>query len=440
MKKVLFVCLLLIVGSLSANAQSYIGHSIDNYSGVHGIILNPSSVVDSRMRTDININSISVFGGSDYFAIDFSSISDFDDGFNFDEYLQKYPEQDNNFFLNVDILGPSFMFNLSPKHSLGITTRVRTFLNLNSINGTLYESLSDDFDDSEDFDFEMRDFTGTVHAWGEFGLTYGRILLDKETHFLKGGITLKYLLGAGTVFADTPQLSGNYDAANHLLSTTGTLNYGMSTGFDTNEIDFENTTSGFGGDIGFTYEYRNDSGLDSLSKKDNKYKFKLGLSITDLGKISYDETTLTTYDMNNSVDTDNFNNNSIENDLEENYEGTEQVITSKINLPTAIHFVADYNFTRRVYLSLNGSFSMIASDKEASNRLINTITLTPRFETRIFSFYLPVGIRQHNGLSAGAGFRIGPLTVGSASLITNLLSDSSKTTDLYFGLKVPIYQ
>ena len=421
-------------------AQSYIGHSIDNYSGIHGVILNPSSVVDSRLRTDINISSVSAFLGSDYFSISFSDIKDSDNGFNFDTDLAKDPKDDNQFFLNLDALGPSFMFNISPKQSIGVITRVRTFLNLNNISGELYEDLENGFEGEENFNFNMNNFSGTIHAWGELGLTYGRILMEKDSHFLKGGITLKYLAGAGGVFASAPSLTGNYDATSEILTTTGSLKYGAASEFDSEDIEFSNTTSGFGADIGFTYEYRNSPDLDSLSKKDNKYKFKLGLSITDIGSISYDDTSVTDYDMNNSVNTSDFGDKSIEDFLEENYEGGETIEKSKLNLPTALHILLDYNITRRIYASLNGSFSLIAEDKPQASRVINTLTLSPRFETKLFSFYLPLSLRQYDGLSAGAGLRLGPLTVGSGSAITNLLSDSTKTTDVYVGLKVPIYQ
>ena len=43
-------------------------------------------------------------------------------------------------------------------------------------------------------------------------------------------------------------------------------------------------------------------------------------------------------------------------------------------------------------------------------------------------------------ISFGGGFRLGPLSVGSGSIFSNLLSDSSKTTDVFVGLKIPLYR
>ena len=91
------------------------GHAIDNYSGVHGVIYNPSSIVGSNLRADINFFSASVFGGSDYFGINLSDIMNSDGGFDFEEDTEKFPSNANNFFFNADVLGPSFMFNLIKK-------------------------------------------------------------------------------------------------------------------------------------------------------------------------------------------------------------------------------------------------------------------------------------------------------------------------------------
>ena len=102
----------------------------------------------------------------------------------------------------------------------------------------------------------MRNFSGTIHSWGELGLTYGRILMDGNRHFLKGGVTLKYLQGAGSTFASSSNLSGQYSANSGTLTTTGSLQYASTQGFNSNDIDFEEPTGGFGADIGFIYEYR----------------------------------------------------------------------------------------------------------------------------------------------------------------------------------------
>ena len=419
--------------------QSYVGHSIDNYSGIQGITYNPSSVVGSNLRGDINLFSASVFGGSDYFGINLSDITSSDGAFDFDENSEKFPSDTNNFFFNIDLVGPSFMFNLTKKSSIGVVSRVRANFNINNINGELFESIEDDLDSDDDFDFDSKHFNGTIHAWAEVGLAYGRILVEKPNHLLKGGVTLKYLQGAGSAFMSSPELQGQYNAASELLTTQGELNYGTSQDFDSNDVDFNDLSAGFGLDVGFTYQWYKDRGNDSLPTYKTPYKLKIGVSVTDIGSISYDNSTVNNYNLNATADTSNYDDD-IEEFLDNNYTSTETEETAKINLPTALHVLVDYRLAKKWFVSAQADLSMIKKGEELSNTVINTVTVAPRLETKWFSFYAPLSFRQYGDLSFGGGLRFGPLTVGSGSVFTNLLSESSKTTDIYLGLKIPLYR
>tara|TARA_R110002033_G_scaffold162910_1_gene199774 strand:+ start:5901 stop:7217 length:1317 start_codon:yes stop_codon:yes gene_type:complete len=435
------ITLLLMLFALSKfNAQSYIGNTVDNYAGITRLIDNPSNVVDSRFRANINILSLSVFGGSDYYGINVSDVLKSSGGFDFGTDAEKFPSNANNFFLNVDVLGPSFMFNLTPKSSIGIVSRVRTFMNINNISGELYENVTNNFDLNEDFNFNSENLTGTIHAWGEVGLVYGRVLLNKEQNFLKGGVTLKYLQGAGGLFVNSPNFTGQYTANNDQLTTTGTLVYGTSNDFDNEDINFSNLTTGYGADLGFTYEWRPNMVRDSLSsKKQNKYKLKIGASITDIGSINYKESIITTYDLNATVDASKFDNGT-EDFLDNNYTSSETTTSQKIKLPTAFHFLADYQIKNKLYLSVQSNLALTKKNTLGSNTIINSVVIAPRLETKHFSLYSPVSFRQYGDLSWGAGFRLGPVSIGSGSVLTNLLSKTSKTTDVFIGGKINIFQ
>ena len=105
----------IILLSTTLYSQSYIGHTVDNFSGVHGLISNPANVVDSRMRTDINLASVSAFFGSDYFGLSLKDL--FREDIDFDN-VERFPKDKNNFFNTIDVMGPSFMFNLNEKNNL----------------------------------------------------------------------------------------------------------------------------------------------------------------------------------------------------------------------------------------------------------------------------------------------------------------------------------
>jgi hypothetical protein len=434
--KLLFVFTLVVNFTYS---QSYIGNTLDNYSGIHGVINNPSSIVGSPFKSDINILSVSIFGGSDYFGIDIGNIISSNGGFDFDEETEKFPTNENNFFFNTDVLGPSFMMNINKKSSIGLITRARGFFNINHINGELYETVADDFETDSDFAFDSSNLNGTAHVWAEIGLSYGRILLDKTNHVLKGGATLKYLQGAGSVFFGTPGLQGSYDNATENLTTQGVLNYGSTQGFDEDDINFDELSSGIGLDIGFTYQWHPERENDSIRLFRDPYKIKVGISVTDFGSITYNDSEVSIYDLNNSVSTSNYDED-VEEFLDNNYPSTETIQNSKIKLPSALHLMVDYRLTRKFLVSVQANLSLVKQATELSNSVINTFILAPRYETKWFTFYTPVSLRQYGDFAFGGGFRLGPLTLGSGSVFSNLLSNSSKTTDVYVGLKIPIYK
>lgn len=443
-KKRYFVFNLTLISSLfhfGLNAQSYISHAMDNYAGVHSVIYNPANVFDSPYNVDINLVSASGLLGSDYVGLSFSDLISSGGDFDFDQDAERYPLENNHFFGNIDVLGPSFMVNVGDKQSLAITTRVRGFFNLNNIDGNLYERISDGFEIGNDFDFESKNLNTTAHVFAEIGVTYGREILNTQDQFLKGGVTLKYLMGAGGLFADSPELSGSFNGATNILTTQGSIAYGTTPGFESDSPEFSDLQGGFGVDLGVVYEYRKRIVDDKvLGKRAQQYKFKMALSLTDIGSINYKNAERTEYDANGNVNALEFEIKDINQILEDNYTGTTTNGNQKILLPTALQVMTDYYIGQKWYVGLHTSLSMRKSGNGIANNLINMATLAPRWESKWVSVYSPIGVRQFGDFAWGLGFRLGPITVGSGSVLTNLLSDNSKNVDVYVGLKIPLYK
>jgi hypothetical protein len=55
------------------------------------------------------------------------------------------------------------------------------------------------------------------------------------------------------------------------------------------------------------------------------------------------------------------------------------------------------------------------------------------------SVYSPITLQQHTGFSWGIGLRIGIVVLGSESFLSNVLF-SSKTNDIFVGVRVPFYK
>jgi hypothetical protein len=191
-------------------------------------------------------------------------------------------------------------------------------------------------------------------------------------------------------------------------------------------------------DLGLTYQWHPERNNDSIPIYRDLYKLKIGMSVTDIGSIKYKNAELNSYNMNHTVNTSDYE--ELEAFLDDNYSNTKTFTNSKISLPTALHLLVDYRIAKKWLVSAQANFSLTKNDNELSNSIINTVTIAPRLETKWFSFYTPLSFRQYGDFAFGGGFRLGPLSIGSGSIFSNLLSDSSKSTDIFFGLKVPIYR
>ncbi len=440
--KTIFLIALAVVGINTVKAQSYLGYFSDNYSGTQGLLYNPANVADSPYKIDINLFSGSVFGSNDYYGFKFTDVLKKD--YDFESSAKKFPSNSNNGYINVDTQGLSIMFNIAPKHSLGIFTRGRAIVNATDINGTTFSRIDSGFLGNNDFTINEGDYNITGNSWAEVGLTYGTILLDKGKHFLKGGLTAKYLKGIANTYSSGKNVNIQYDETlNQLFSSvtaSGEIIYGGTSDFEktAKDFDFNSKSNGFAADLGLVYEWRPEKVIvNSLSK----YKLKLGLSVTDLGSLKFKNDTLKKYSFNNrTVSAIAIDNANDYRDVLELFDPNPEIVKSvKAVLPSALHANVDWNIYRQFFLNLNGDFGLTSKDEVNKNFNPTMVILTPRYESKWIGIYLPVNYSEYRDFQAGFGFRAGPLFLGSGSIITNLITDESKGADIYAGLRVPIY-
>lgn len=424
-----------------ARSQSYFGFRDDNYAGIQGVLFNPSVIVDSKYRSDVTIFSVSGTGQNDLYGINFGEA--FGGNYDFENDASKNIKDNNRGNFNIDILGPSFSLNITPQHSIALFSRVRSVTNLVDLNGELIDEASKDIDASKSFLIQGGSPNAVSNSWAEIGATYATVLLDRDDHFIKGGITLKYLMAGvnGYINGKDVNVAFNKNETNPELSeyySTGTLKTAASYDYENGkDPEFDATSAGVGVDVGFTYEYR----TNCHTCIGNRYKFKAAASVTDIGKINYKNLTENTYDLTGRVTQDDIDSaDDIFEFFDANYTKLESRKGMKTNLPTALHTSFDWNINQRFYLNLSGDFGLIDAKRINGTAIANSVTFTPRYETRQFSFYVPVTWMEYSGTQVGTGFRAGPLFIGSGSIISNLFSNNSKAANFYVGLKLPIYQ
>ena len=424
-----------------ARSQSYFGFRDDNYAGIQSALFNPSNIVDSKYKADVTFGSGSGTGQNDLYGVNMMDV--LDGGYNLEADATKNFKSNNRGNFNIDIMGPSVMLNITPVHSVALFTRVRSVTSLVGINGQLIDEVNKDVDASNSFLITGGNPNAVSNSWAEIGASYATVLLDSDDHFVKGGITLKYLMAGvnGYINGNDLSVAFNKNEANPLLSeyySTGTIRTAASYDYaNGDDPKFDAASAGVGVDLGFTYEYR----TNCHSCAGNRYKFKAAASITDIGKLNYNNIVENTYNITGRVTQQDIEDaEDIFEFFDSNYTKVSSRKGVKANLPTALHTNLDWNIDQRFYVNLSGDFNLVDAKKVNGTAIANSVTFTPRYETRQFSFYVPVTYMQYSGTQIGAGFRAGPIFIGSGTLFSNMFSNTSKGCNIYAGLKLPIYQ
>ena len=447
--------------SLSSIAQDFPGYRNSNYAGVNGVFFNPANIADSRYKFDFNLFSVSSLVGNNQATFKLENITETFDGDNIKNQIFGKNAGPASGLLSVNLNGPSFMFNVGKKNSFAVTTRARAMMNVIDLDGKLVNSVIDGFDyDDPTLPYTLssnQNMRLAFNAWSEIGASYARVLSDKGPHFFKGGVTVKYIGGAGNVFMNIDNLKGTLNGDKvamdgYLSNTTGRVGVGVA-GVDLSNFEVGDAlkmeSSGLGFDVGFVYEYRPN---DGKTKNDqNKYKWKVGVSLLDVGSVKYDKDMAKSgaYDINVTGNKrlyfKDFDNVDIE-DYNAYFKARPQYFTPassnaettlSVALPTTVNVSVDYNVHKGFYISASGQFAAAGGNKMYNPQYYSGFSVTPRLEGKIFGLYLPISYNELTKMNAGLSMRLGPLFVGSGSVISALVGES-KQVDVHLGLRVGI--
>ncbi len=452
MKKIFLVPASVLLACTFANAQhSFPGYRSANYTGVNAVFFNPANTADSRMRWDVNLAGINAGVSNNKNAYDISAIKNLVNG-NADSLFLGTGKKPITAAGNFDLFGPSVLIRLNSKSSFAITTRVRTLANITDLDGQLIDGIKKQADDGVLSNIATdKNQRLAANGWADIGLAFGRVLYDDGKNFLKAGVTLKYLGGIGNSYLNinklntgiTKDASGSY----YLSNATGGLSVGVGGVNIDNANSSDYTTfngSGFGADIGAVYEYRPDGDNTSRRYK-NKYLFKAGLALLDIGKIKYsaDPNYTASYSINVTgaqrfylTELDGKSLSEIKQYLDTSRYFKKTGIDGgkySVALPSTLQVNLDYCIDNGFYVDAAAQFSLSKSNFQNSFYQ-NNFTITPRFEARAAGVYLPLNYNSITGFNAGLSLSAGPLFVGSGSLFTALFN-KTKQADVHVGLR-----
>lgn len=438
-----------------SNAQEQLGLRTENYAGINSVLLNPANNLTSPFRWDINLIAVGQFVDNNFggyrdasigdllqanerdifLATDFSSDQQFPAGSLVFDFADPGQEKYASFVTNV--MGPSLMLNFE-KHSFGFFTNFRANLSAQQILAILgyYDYLAIDIDES----YTVGPAQAAGMVWGEIGLNY-LYKTNTSSGNIGIGVSLKYLRGYESFFIRN---NNTIDATKRPLDAID-FNNGVDIefGFTTSSVDEEavnlqNSGSGFGIDLGITYaspNYINGEGL------------KLGLSVLDIGSIQFNNLTEQhTIDINNPFffsprnleDVTDFRD-GIAQLNEELFPDSDSLVTFtgdsyRLALPGAVSLQADIAIQENLFINA----TLINRLPIGENRVErgNLLAITPRYESRWVSAFLPISIFNYQRMKVGTAIRLAFLTFGTEDLMSFFRRNSLESGDFYLALKI----
>ena len=439
------------------------GLTLGNHSGATVMLVNPAMMANTQDYLNINIVSGNLFIQNNFAYIPSGDYSLWDAVRS--KPLPEYGEDNTNFLyhtnhklkdavVNIRLMGPSAMLQLGD-HAFGFSTGVRVFTSGNHIpweipvfgvEGLKYKDLHNIKFNDYDFDFQ-------VNAWGEIGFSYAYTLIKYFDQQLTIGITAKYLMGYSGAYVDVQ--NAEYIVQNDTVINIKNLNaevgFALPVDYDNNDFPDSGPTikgGGLGLDIGVVYVKRkyvdNKRWKRLCGQRYEEYKYRIGVSILDIGSIKYKHNAQL-HSYNNvgalweNVDDISFHSvNQIVGEMSEKFYGDpdESLIGNsfKVGLPTALSIQADVHIKKNFFL---GGFLVNPIRLNARTlRRPAELAIIPRFESSNLEFSLPLSLYEYERFMVGAAFRIYFFTIGTDNLGTWVGTTNLDGMNLYFSIKL----
>jgi hypothetical protein len=463
------LALLFFTGSL-LQGQHTVGLVSGNYAGSAGTVINPSSIANSWLKADISLFSASGFVENNYFYLPApeGTIRNIITGEYTFPFISKpygkgqrsvrayYNDQSQkNIFVQSRVTGPSAMFSWRD-HVFAVRIGSRAVSSTRRVPYDVanFSYYGMDFKPQHNIYYVRQNYNMASMAWYELNLSYATVLKRSHTNHWSAGITIGPALGYSGAYItsyDTRYIVYNDSILNvELLDAE----LGLSLPFDY-EKDVADWLSpmvrglGWGMDIGITWQYRDRSYQKKYPgnfyiKRFDDYKFKIGVSIVDIGWIRFTRNAEQhAYDnvSNNRINTNEMEYDNIRDELDYTselfYGSPDASLRARqfsIYLPTAFSVQMDYRAYENVFVNAILMVPAWFIDPIIERPVV--LAVTPRFESEFFEINIPLVLYDYRYPRIGVAVRLAGLTVGSDNLAGFLRGKDITGVDFYISYKV----
>lgn len=443
MKKVFAIkTVILAILFISANAtfsQAYLGGHFSTRDAILSNTLNPAAGVAGEMKWQVNLLGFNTEIGNNYFSIN-GKLKGIAKNWDKDKYVgQNLDGKRKEMHVNIGMMGPGGFVRIGKNNAITFGSRVRAVSTFNDINEDFVYSMYNNFKDILQWlpNFSDERAAAAVNVYTEFYAGYARSINFGERHSLHAGVTAKMTSNIFNAQFTTNNLNFNkvYTSATDSFINVGNTSFDLKVSSVIDDgFNYKFGINGFGFDIGLIYEFK--------QKNSDEHFVMIGASVNDLGYNTYHYGKYSRSFVGNGknipaqnlVDAfgETINLDAVLDSLGTNSKPTGK---AKIKLPTTVNVFADVRVVKFFYINANFQFNPYTFKKgDAKANMPTDITVTPRFESRIASVYLPINYNQYSGFNAGVGARIGQFTLGSSSIISSFAKKKFTGVDFYLNI------
>jgi len=439
----LYLLLIFFTPAVSS-AQEMWGYANSNYSGIMGLHLNPAKILGVPYQWEVNVLGADVFYDNNYLYI--PKLSDVSTKTSTEENGTKSNSTKmvvyssgakKHAYVKGQIIGPGFIMNKN-KYAWAISSGFRVVASANGIPDALADAFYTNFDyvPTQNVVFKDMKLHTAGMAVANIGLTFSKLMMDRNTHWLSYGITVNGLAGFDGAYMHAKVGSYSIPDSNSLALNDVHLDYGHA--FDET---FGPKGYGASGDLGLVYIHKRNPGAYECGKdadRRRRYQYKASFAIIDVGFVNFNHSARRFTLDNGTVQwtgLDSMKANGIDDfDRELNTHTGGMTAHNGFSLftPAAASFQIDYCLKARWYANLGFVQRIPLSERQVYRA--NSIALVPRYETRKFEASLSANVYEYEHVYMGAAFRYMFLVIGSDRLMS-FLGNDVRSMDIFFGLK-----
>lgn len=456
----ILICLAFLFTSKGLYSQHLQALNGSDHAGSQGVLNNPASSLRSRLPWDLTIFSLQAGVLTNVFSTDKPKLTQSSGSFRFNKGIFG---RDLNAIINLNLLTATV--KASNKLSFSVGSNIRSYTKLSSSVFNYFDSLQ-----TPDTFFYANVLNQPLgikllsSSWLEVYGSAAYQLLDKDKFTVNIGGSLKlnrglsglYLNASDIKFKELPQgINSKYAV------TSVDMDFGYSYTMEkwkSSQSPIQNiknlvkfAESGYSLDLGFEIIIKDRKDVSLYDDTPvNEYKWKLGLSLLDLGFVKFQHGDL-------SIKSRGIKTNASGFSLEEKFDQTVsslKILTDSlktvvnvftqpadnfnVNLPLRLQFNIDRKFTKYFYVNVATAINMASTfyPKKFHLSEYDIYSITPRFENEQFGIYVPFSSHGGGEKHVGAALKLGPILLGVDRFAIFSRKNNSQNTRVYFSLRL----